>query len=94
MEGESCAYTSHVVGPVSCSSNKLPHPHYMHACLFLRVWVLNQSQQRPGLQTLDHREFNEIIDSFAIEVEVEAGVLEGARKLDDRLSEVLDLLLG
>ena len=65
----------------------------MHACFFLAVWILDQRQLGIGLELFHLGKLDEIVDSFAIVLEVETGVLEGIGRLDNRLTKVLHLLL-
>ena len=81
------------VGPVPSSSDELAHPDEVHPGLLLSVWVLHQLDLGIRAEAGDLGEFNEVIDALAVVLEVEAGVLEGVRRIDDGLAEILDLLL-
>lgn len=47
-----------------------------------------------GADVLDLGDGDEIVDSLAIVLQVEAGVLQSYRKLDDGLPDFVDLLMG
>ena len=65
----------------------------MHAGLFLSVWVLHEDDLRAGSKLWNLGQLNVIIDALTLVLEVEARVLEGARKLDNGLTQILDLFL-
>lgn len=66
----------------------------MDASLLLGVWVRYQAKFRLGAKVRDLGQGNEVIDLLALELEVEACVLECRRRVDDGLSDLVDLLLG
>lgn len=65
----------------------------MHSSFSLGIWIFHEHQLRVWLELFDFREFHKVVDPFAIVFEMEAGVLEGIGRLDDRLSHILNLLL-
>ena len=66
----------------------------MHAGLFLGIWVLHEDDLGAGSKLWNLGQFNVVIDALTLVLEVEARVLEGAWKLDDRLAQILDLFLA
>ena len=51
----------------------------MHAGLLLGVGILDQDDLGVGLEVRDLRQLDKIVDALAVELEVEASVLEGSR---------------
>jgi hypothetical protein len=51
----------------------------MHAGLLLGVGILDQDDLGFGLEVRDLRQLDEVVDALAVELEVEASVLEGSR---------------
>lgn len=47
-----------------------------------------------GADILDLGDLDEVVDSFALVLEVETGVLKGHGKLDDGLANLVNLLVG
>jgi hypothetical protein len=83
-----------IVGTVTCSTNQVPDSDHMHPSFLFRVRILNEDNLRIGIEAFDLRQFNEVINALAVKFEVEASVLEGAGQFDDRLADILDLLLA
>jgi hypothetical protein len=51
----------------------------MHASLLFGVGILDQDDLGVGLEVGDLRQLDEVVDAVAVELEVEASVLEGSR---------------
>lgn len=51
----------------------------MHAGLLLGVRILDQDDLGIGLEVRDLRQLDEVVNALAVELEVEASVLEGSR---------------
>ena len=51
----------------------------MHACLLLGVGILDQDDLGVSLEVRDLRQLDEVVDALAVELEMEASVLEGSR---------------
>ena len=51
----------------------------MHAGLLLGVGILDQDDLGIGLEVRDLRQLDEVVDALAVELEVEASVLESSR---------------
>jgi hypothetical protein len=60
----------------------------------LRIWVLDQVDLRVGADATDLVYGYEVVDTLAIVLQVEAGVLQSCWELDDGLSNFVDLLMG
>lgn len=83
-----------IVDSISRGAYQLSDPDHMHTSLLLGIWILHQDDLRICLEALDLGQLDEIIYAFPVELQVEAGVLERARQLDNRLTDILDLLLA
>jgi hypothetical protein len=81
------------VYPVASGANQVSDPDDVNSGLLFRVGVLDQPDLGVGAQSLDVRDLDEIVDALAVELEVEARVLEGRGQLDDGLAQLVDLLL-
>ena len=66
----------------------------MHPSLRFRVWILQQSAFRLLYNFGHFGKLNEVIDTVALVLQMEARVLEGVRLVYDGLPDVLDLLLA
>lgn len=66
----------------------------MDASLLLGICVRYQVEFRLGAKVRDLGQGNEVIDLLALELEVEACVLECRRRVDDGLPDLVNLLLG
>jgi hypothetical protein len=55
----------------------------MHPSLFFGVWVFHQNHLRVGSEALNFRQLNVVIYPISVVFQVKAGVLEGARQLND-----------
>lgn len=66
----------------------------MYPRFLLRVWVLDEVDVSVGADAIDLVYGYKIIDTLALVLQVEAGVLQSCWKLDDGLSNLVDLLMG
>lgn len=78
---------------VSSSSNEFPHSNDMQSCLFLIVWVFHQLDFGFRCKVFNLWDLDEVVYSFSLVFEMEAWVLKGTRRFDDRLANVMDCLL-
>lgn len=81
------------ISTVAGSANELPHPDDMHPSFPLRVWIFYQTDFRVLAQAGNLADGQEVINSLASMLEVAACILEGCGKVDDGLSNVVDLLV-
>lgn len=51
----------------------------MHAGFLFGVGIFDQDDLGVGLEVWDLRQLNKVVDAVAVELEVEASVLEGSR---------------
>jgi hypothetical protein len=65
----------------------------MDASFLLGIWVLNNVEFGSGTEVRNFREGNEVVDLLAVELEVEASVLECGGKVNDGLSNLVNLFL-
>lgn len=81
------------VGPVTGSPNEIPDSDDVDTSLFLCVWVLYELNLGISSKSLDVGNLNEVVYALAVELEMETGILEGSGQFDDRLAQLVDLLL-
>lgn len=81
------------IGPITSGTDEVTDANDMYPCLLFGVWVLYKPNFRLGPQTLDVGDLYEIVDAFPLILEVEARVLESRRELNDRLAQLVNLLL-
>ena len=55
----------------------------MHAGFLLGVWVFQQSDLRVRVEIFDFRKLDKVINSQAVMLEVEAGILKGLWSFDN-----------
>lgn len=65
----------------------------MYPSLFFGIWVLNEIQFGFGGQIFDFGQLDEIVNSFALVLKMEARVLKRLWKFNDRLTDIVNLLL-
>jgi hypothetical protein len=65
----------------------------MDASFLLGIWVFNNVEFGSGAKVRNFREGNEVVDLLAVKLEVEASVLECGGKVNDRLSNLMNLFL-
>lgn len=65
----------------------------MDARLLLSIWVLDEVDNGVLGELRNFGEGDEVVDFLSAVFKVEAGVLESGRKVDDGLSDFVDLLL-
>ena len=94
MQGQARVNTLEVVGPITRSAHQLAHSHNVHPGLLLGVGVLHQRDLGFRFQVRHLGQLDEIVDALAVELQVEASILESAWQLNDRLPDILDLLLA
>ena len=66
----------------------------MYPRFFLRVWILDQVDLSVRADAIDLVYGYKIVDTLALVLQVEAGVLQSCWKLDDGLSNLVNLLMG
>lgn len=66
----------------------------MQPRLFLGIGILHQVDLSAGADAIDLGNGDEVVDSLALVLQVEARVLQGYRELDDGLADFVDLLVG
>lgn len=66
----------------------------MYSRLFLRVWILDKADLGVRTDAFDLVNRNEVIDALALVLQMKARVLQCYWKLDNRLADFVDLLVG
>lgn len=94
MEGQPGRDTLQKIRTIPSRTDQFPNPDHMHSSLLLGIRIFDQGDLGAGLEALDLRQLDIVIDSLTLEFEVEACVLEGPRKLHNRLTKILNLLLA
>ncbi|KUI58798.1 hypothetical protein VP1G_11113 [Cytospora mali] len=86
--------TLYGIGAVSRCANEFPDPDHVYPRFLLRVWVLDQVDFGVGADATDLVYGYKVVDTLALVLQVEAGVLQSCWELDDGLSNFVDLLMG
>jgi hypothetical protein len=81
------------IGPISHCTNQFAHSNDVHPRLCFGIWILDKLTHWLLYNILHLRELDEVIDALALVLEMEAGVLEGVRGVNNGLADVLHLLL-
>jgi hypothetical protein len=94
VKGKASGDTLEVVHAITGGANQLPDSDKMHTSFFLRVWILHQGYFAIGFQAVHLGQLDVVVDALSVEFKVEASILESAGELDDRLANILNLLLA
>jgi hypothetical protein len=74
-------------------ADKLSNANKMNASFLFGIWVLNDMKLGRSAEFRNFGKRDEVVDLLAIKLEVEAGVLERRRKVNDGLSNLMNLFL-
>lgn len=94
MQGQASVDTLEVVDTITSGSHQLAHSDDVHPSFLLGVRVLHHGYLGIGLQARNLGQLDEVVDTLAVELQMETSVLECARQLNNRLTDILDLLLA
>jgi hypothetical protein len=92
-KGESWKNALSSVTTIPRGADKLSNANKMNASFLLSIWVLDHMKLGRGAEFRNFGERNEVVDLLAIKLQVEAGVLERRRKVNDGLSDLMNLFL-
>ncbi|KAI6751256.1 hypothetical protein HG530_014170 [Fusarium avenaceum] len=92
-KGKSWKNTLSSVTTIPRGADKLPNANKMNASFLLGIWVLDHMKLGRGAEFRNFGERDEVVDFLAIKLQVEAGVLKRRRKVNDGLSDLMNLFL-